>query len=239
VSRIYEAMKRGARQAPGQTLFTTGPDETAVVDPTAEAYQRVLQSVQSRNGASGSHALLVVSAIHGEGASTVARALAGLLSRDEPGCTVLVDANLRTPSQHRAFGVERGMGLTEIVAHGMPVEQAIRNGTSVTFPLVTAGRPAGNPAGILGAPLFRSALDTLKSRFSWVVVDGPPVTVYSDASALAPLVNGVVLVLQAERTRWEVADQARRQLQESGAPLLGGVLTRRRYHIPSALYSRL
>jgi capsular exopolysaccharide synthesis family protein len=240
MSRIYDAMKRGAARSPsGRVLLTTSPDDAAVVDPVAEAHQRILQSIQSRNGAEGPHTLLVVSAIHGEGASTVARGLAALLSRDAPGRTVLVDANLRTPSQHRAFGVERGQGVTEIVTRGLALERAIRNGASTTLPLVTAGRPADNPAGVLAAAPFATALDTLKSRFAWVVIDAPPTTVYSDASTLAPHVDGVVLVIQAGRTRWEVAEQAKRAVQESGARLLGAVLSRRRFHIPNALYARL
>jgi capsular exopolysaccharide synthesis family protein len=240
VSRIYDAMRRGASQAPSGHLFmSTGSDDTAVVDPMAEAYQRVLQAIHTRNGSDQGHTILIASAIHGEGTSTIARSLAALLSRDHPGKTVLVDANLRTPSQHRAFGVERGGGLTESITRGVPIGQVVRNGTSASLPLVTSGRPAGNPPAILAAPAFRAALDDLRSRYTWVIVDGPPATVYSDASILAPLTDGVVLVIQAERTRWEVAEEARRTLHETGAQLLGGVLTRRRYHIPDALYQRL
>jgi len=105
--------------------------------------------------------------------------------------------------------------------------------------VVTAGRPAGTPSSILGLPPLKTALDQYRARFDWVVVDGPPITVYSDASILAPLVDGVVLVVEAERTRWEVVSQARRILEESGARILGAVLNRQRYHIPPALYGLL
>ncbi len=111
MSRIYDAMKRGAARGPSwRVLLSTGPDDTATVDPVAESYQRILQAIQGRPGSAPPRTILVASAIHGEGASTVARALAALLSRDELGKTVLLDANLRTPSQHRAFGVERAEG---------------------------------------------------------------------------------------------------------------------------------
>jgi Mrp family chromosome partitioning ATPase len=83
------------------------------------------------------------------------------------------------------------------------------------------------------------ALQALRERFDWVIVDGPPATVYSDAGILAPLVDGVVLVVEAEKTRWQVAEQAKRTLEESGAQLLGAVLSRRQFHIPEALYGLL
>jgi len=240
VSRIYDAMKRGAAQeASRRSFLTAGPNRSAEVDPVAEGYQRVVQAIQSRLGSTPPHVLLVASAIHGEGASTLARELAALLSRDGLARVVLLDANLRTPSQHRAFGMDRSGGLAEVITRGLALEQAVRNGGGSPFPLVTAGRPASHPTGVLCAPAFRVALDGLRATYDWVIVDGPPITVYSDASILGPLMDGVVLVIQAERTRWEVAEQAKRALEESGATLVGGVLCRRRFHIPPALYARL
>jgi len=240
VSRIYDAMKRGATlEASRRSLVAAGSGGAPLVDRVAESYQRVLQAIQSRRGAKRGGAILIVSAAHGEGTSTVARELAVLLVRDGKSRAVLVDANLRTPSQHKAFGVDRGGGLTEVITRGLALDQAVRNGTSSRVPLLTSGRPASHPTGILSAPGLRTALEGLRSKYDWVIVDGPPATVYSDAGILAPLVDGVVLVVQAEKTRWQVAEQAKRALEESGAQVLGAVLSRRQFHIPEALYGRL
>jgi capsular exopolysaccharide synthesis family protein len=210
-----------------------------VVDRVAEGYQRVLHAIQTRQVAKTGSAILFVSAAHGEGTSTVARELAALLVRDGKTRAVLVDANLRAPSQHAAFGVERAGGLTEMVLRGLALDDAVRNGSGTPVPLVTCGRPASHPTEVLGALGLRMALQALRARFDWVIVDGPPATVYSDAGMLAPLVDGVVLVVEAEKTRWEVADQARRTLEESGARVLGAVLSRRQFHIPEAFYGLL
>jgi Mrp family chromosome partitioning ATPase len=126
--------------------------------------------------------------------------------------------------------------LTEVVMRGLALDQAVRNGNSSPVPLVTCGRPTGHPTEVLGAPGLPVAIAGLRAKYGWVIVDGPPTTVYSDAGILAPLVDGVVLVVQAEKTRWQVAEQAKRILEESGARLLGAVINRRRYHIPQALY---
>jgi capsular exopolysaccharide synthesis family protein len=240
VSRIYDAMRRGeAIEASRRALVMTVPRGTPLVDRAAEGYQRILHAIQGHQGASQGRAILIVSAVHGEGTSTVARELAAMLKREGVSRVVLVDANLRTPSQHRAFGVEVGGGLTEVVTQGMPLETAVRNGNSSPVPLLTCGRPTGHPNAVLASPALRTAMDALREKFDWVIVDGSPATIYSDAGILAPLMDGVVLVVQAEKTRWPVAEQAKRALQEAGAPLLGAVLSRRRYHIPQALYNRL
>jgi capsular exopolysaccharide synthesis family protein len=240
VSRIYDAMRRGAALAASRrSLAPTGPDGAPLVDRVAEGYQRVLHAIQSRQGVKPGSAILIVSAAHGEGTSTVARELTTLLCRDGLARAVLVDANLRTPSQHKALGVERGAGLTDVVAQGLPLDQAVRNGNSSPFPLLTAGHMASHPAGVLSTPALRTALEALRARYDWVIVDGPPATVYSDSAILAGMVDGVVLVVEAEKTRWEVAEQAKRVLEESGARMLGAVLSRRRFHIPEALYGLL
>jgi succinoglycan biosynthesis transport protein ExoP len=237
VSRIYDAMKRGAAlEASRRLLVRAGPDGTPLLDRVAEGYEKILHAIQARQGTTATRAILVVSAVHGEGSSTVARELAILLSRDGLTSAVLVDANLRAPSQHKAFGFERGGGLTEVVTQVLPLDQAVRNGHRSPVPLLTSGRPASHPTRILASPSLRAALNGLRAKYDWVIVDGPPITVYSDAGILAPLMDGVVLVVRAERTRWEVAEQAKRILDESGARLLGAVLSRRRYHIPRALY---
>ena len=73
----------------------------------------------------------------------------------------------------------------------------------------------------------------------WVIIDGPPVTTYPDSSNLAVVADGAILVVRAEKTRWEVAQKAIKVLNEAGAAVLGGVLNGRKYHIPEFIYKRL
>jgi len=229
---------------PAATMFSSSmcsvqPNSGPPVDPVEEGYQRVAQAILGQPGLPRRGAVLVASAVHGEGASTVAREIALLLCQDGSSRAVLVDANLRSPSQHLAFRLERTEGLAELATRGLPPEAAVHNGPGSSLAVVTAGRPAGTPTAMLGLPPVKAALDQYRTRFDWVVVDGPPITVYSDAAILAPLVDGVVLVVEAERTRWEVVTQAKRTIEESGGRILGAVLNRQRYHIPPALYERL
>jgi Mrp family chromosome partitioning ATPase len=106
-------------------------------------------------------------------------------------------------------------------------------------PAAIVARINGDVARILAAPELRTTLERLRSKYDWVVIDGPPATVYSDAGMVAPLTDGVVLVIEAERTRWEVADRARGVIEDSGGKVVGAVLSRRRFHIPDAVYQLL
>jgi Mrp family chromosome partitioning ATPase len=79
----------------------------------------------------------------------------------------------------------------------------------------------------------------LLSLYDWIVLDCPPVTVYPDAVNLSAASGTGVLVIQAEKTRLEVVEEANSILQDSGLDLLGAVLNRRKYHVPEFIYRRL
>ena len=105
--------------------------------------------------------------------------------------------------------------------------------------MMTCGGEVDTPPALLRSDGLREAMEQLRSMFDWIVIDGPAVTVYSDASVLAGVADEAILVVRAERTRWEVADQAKRMLERSGLHVLGSILNRRRYYIPKMLYERL
>ena len=79
----------------------------------------------------------------------------------------------------------------------------------------------------------------MKERADWVLFDSPPITHHMDSVVLAPKVDGVVMVVEAERTRWEVAENARKSIKGGNGNVLGVILNKRRYPIPEWLYTRL
>ena len=79
----------------------------------------------------------------------------------------------------------------------------------------------------------------MKLQADWVLFDSPPINVYNDASALAAKMDGVVMVVQAENTRWEVAQSAKKKIKNAKVSLLGVILNRRKMHIPDWAYKML
>jgi capsular exopolysaccharide synthesis family protein len=236
MSRVYDAMKRAAGKSdlPPATKDPDVPKSQTVEVRSTEEYQRLTQAIVG--SADPMHVVLVVSSVKGEGVSTVARNVATMLSQNEK--TLLLDANLRHPSQHLAFGVKQVPGLSDIARQKVVVDDAIQNGFAGGLSLIACGESTEGAIQLSTRPL-KEAMDLLRSRFNRVIIDGPPITLFSEAVSLANLADSVILVVQADRTRWEVAEQAIRSLEESGARVLGAVLNRRKYHIPDTIYRRL
>lgn len=205
---------------------------------THEAYRRVVHRLRRvRSGDSGS-VVLVVTAVHGEGGSHVAKQLAAALVQAEQGRVLLVDGNLRSPSQHVAFGIQQSPGFVE-VAGGPAVETGSLATSDVGFALLPAGQSDDDPIHFMRESIIAGAFDELRKSFDWVVVDGPPVTIYTEAATLSGLADATVLVVRAESTRSEVAERAKKTIAESGGHLAGAILNQRRYHIPDFIYRRL
>jgi protein-tyrosine kinase len=165
--------------------------------------------------------------------------LAVALGASHRGRVVLVDANLRSPSQHEFFQTGTADGLANVLSGAVTPAAALREVPGFGIAVLPSGRPADNPPHLQTVSALQGVVTALQSQFDWVIVDGPPVTTYPDASSLAVVADGAILVLRAERTRWEVAERAMKVLNEAGVTLLGGVLNGRKYHIPEFIYRRL
>jgi len=240
MSRIYDALKRAADQgeAPERPRIVPRPAGRGLgggVDGVPDAYQRIVQGLRASSGVETSCVIVVVSALPGEGTSTVARNLAKLLAGD--AATVLVDANLRAPSQHTAFDVPRERGLTEMLGRSAGFSEVVKPVPSSRLALVTSGATE-NAGTLLGSDVTRDIVEVLRRNFRWIVFDAPPITALAEGGAWFGLASGVVLVVQASRTRWEAADHAVRIIQESGGRVVGAVLNRRKFYLPEFIYRR-
>lgn len=130
----------------------------------------------------------------------------------------------------------RGMAGGVIVLNAVTTETMLDDDGIVAFgPL--PGR--GGDARALNRTLIEAYWERLGEVADLIILDSPPVLTSPLAQALAPTVHGVVLLIEAERTRGHVAQAARDALAGAGANLLGVVLNKRRYHVPKAIYDRL
>ncbi len=86
---------------------------------------------------------------------------------------------------------------------------------------------------------FNHFLEKMQEEFDHIILDAPPVPSFSECRTLCSRVDGVVLVLNSERTRRQVARRSKEQLEEAGGRLLGVVLNKKKYYIPDWIYRRL
>jgi capsular exopolysaccharide synthesis family protein len=184
--------------------------------------------------------IAVCKANAGEGSSSVACHLAIAFANDPRMRVVLVDSDLRHPGLHTLLGVSQENGLYEILTEGAATtKEHIKKTVLHNLFAITAGAPLSLQPLAFATQVFTEVLNTLKTDFSMVIVDTPPTLADDAALAVAAQCDGVILVVQAEETRWEIAQEAQARLRRAGAKISGVVLNRRTYPIPEFLYKRL
>jgi capsular exopolysaccharide synthesis family protein len=185
---------------------------------------------------SGLHTVLVTAPRHGEGATTIAVGLASALAKDRDSRVLLVEGNLRTPAFSAILPLTTDTGLVDFVAGRATPEALAARLDGYNFSAIAAGAAR---AQHLDFEMLDSLLVRLRPQYDFIVIDGPPVNSYADASVLATKADGVILVVEADRTPVAEAETAKRQLSKVGARILGVVLNRRRSYIPAFLESIL
>jgi len=175
----------------------------------------------------------------GAGCSWVCARTAEVLAEQTPGTICLIDANLRSPSLHEHFHVERGAGFADALRDSRPVRELTRRTWHANLSLLTAGTVGEESNGALHPDRLRALFSELRREFNHVLMDTPPVGSHADATLLGQLTDGVVLVIGSNSTRRETARAAKESLEAAKVPMLGAVLNRRTFPIPQALYERL
>ena len=169
----------------------------------------------------------------GEGTSTVSLQFAQALARDPGVRPVVVDTNDAPPGvRHGLVGARRD--------HFREASLARRRAAGRELEPVRRARAGGRRrTGLYQPSTLRQLLDASVTGFDWVILDGPPVLESPDASALGALADGVVLVVQAGRTKRPVLTRAADLLRKAGARVMGSVLNRRVLEIPEFIYRRI
>jgi Mrp family chromosome partitioning ATPase len=173
------------------------------------------------------------------GCTRVCAVTADLLAESVSGSVCLVEGNFRAPSLADMFGVDNHRGL----ADSLRQEGAIRGfATQVgrdNLWLLSSGSQPADCLNLLSGDRMKERLAELRSAFDYVLIDAPPLNSYADAMVFGRLADGVVLVLEANATRREAALQVAESLRSAKISVLGAVLNKRTFPIPSALYKRL
>jgi capsular exopolysaccharide synthesis family protein len=183
--------------------------------------------------------LAITGSHHNEGASSVAANLARALARPGDGQVLLVDANFQHPSIHQIFESRLSPGLSDILTNGQNIDGVVVPSPVQNLHILSAGTINGDLSEIFDSEKFTSLLDSIKKDYRYVVIDLPAVNEASWALRLARLCDGVGLVVEAERSRWEVAQRTKELLEQSKAKIIGVIINKRRFYIPRWLYQTL
>lgn len=170
--------------------------------------------------------VLVTSPGPGEGKTTTVANLAVVFGLAGHRVCV-VDTDLRRPTLHRLFGLDNQEGLTNLLLAREPeLDRAIQRTVYTNVSAVTSGPLPPNPSELLGSARMQEILERLKARFDVVLLDSPPALVVTDASVLATLADGLLIVTRARHTRTQQLRATVEELAQSGRPIAGIIINR-------------
>jgi protein-tyrosine kinase len=177
-------------------------------------------------------AILVTSALPGEGKTFVAANLAQSFAQQSGRRVLLLDGDLRLSRLHTLFGTAAAPGLSDFLRGDIDVSSVLQRGEPESLFFIPGGKPPSDPIELLGNGRLKNLLHRLAPLFDWIVLDSPPCVPLSDASLLADLCDGVLMVVKAGKTPFDAAQKGRKQFEQRH--LLGVVLN----HVaPQAAYS--
>ena len=214
-----------------------------IADPksqVAEAYSSLGGSLLYSTGQGLPPVMLVTSAQTTEGKSTTCYAIASNFARIGRR-VLLIDADLRRPSPHRRIGTDNKTGLTTLLTSSEPAESVILGMAQPGLSVITSGPIPPSPTELIASNRMQALIDELAGKFDIVIIDSPPVLGLADAPLMAPLADGVVMVIEADRGRRGTLKASLRRLRAMRPVILGAVLTkfdaRRHSHRYSYYYS--
>jgi protein-tyrosine kinase len=175
---------------------------TGQPSPITEQYRMLRTQILQKTEGDGHNCLMVTSAIDGEGKTTTAINLAVAIAKEVHKSVLLVDADLRRPSVHRTLGLRPEKGLIQYLTEDVPLGNLlIRTGLEkLTF--LPAGGCLADSTEVLGSSKMRNLIQEVKERYKnrYVIFDTTPLLQTADPTVLSQFMDGVIVVVQAERT---------------------------------------
>jgi len=256
MSKIYDALENAQKEGLGYNKPAEIPQPPSVSLPVGSQevgsdmnmeqemltlYQTIVNTLPHIAHPS----VLFVGSRSNEGTSTIARELAKTASLRLEKNVLLIDLDRSRPEHHIYTNPKTGSDIT-----GQPAGTDV----AVTQDSFETNLHRVEETSLYVMPLFQHTMVTprtlesakgtafwepLKERFDLIIVDSPPVMLFPDGPAIVSKVDGVVLVVEAEKTRWQVALSVKEKIIKSGGNLLGIIFNKRRYYIPQWIYNKL
>lgn len=172
-----------------------------------------------------------------EGVSTIIFNMAIALSRNTDRRILVVDANNRRPKLHSWFGIPKGApGLIDVLTGLASFDDVLNQDEENNFSFIPPGMATKHPIVLFEGKTTDDFLNEARRRFDIILFDSPALVIGPETSVLARKLDGLILVIEAEKTRWEVSTFHKQQLVDAGVSLTGAILNKKRMFIPKLFY---
>jgi len=169
-------------------------------------------------------AFVVTSSGIAEGKTLTALNLAWLLAQTDGVRALIIDSDLRQPCATDYLGIDAPVGLSEVLGGQIRLEDAIVRLEPAGLYLLPGGKPRDDVAELLSGPTYARLLTEVRRMFDYIIIDAPPLGIFTDANVLISRADGAMLVVRAGKTRYNVLDKLLEQIPRER--LLGVVLNR-------------
>lgn len=222
----------GATRAAGLVTYDISaarvePHLVALTQPRS-AYCEQFRALRTRLLQAGERlqmrAFVITSSGVGEGKTLTALNLAWLLAQSEGVRALIIDSDLRQPCATDYLGIDAPVGLSEVLGGQLDLQQAIVRLDPAGLYLLPGGRARDDVAELLSGPTFARLITEARRMFDYIIIDAPPLGIFTDANVLISRADAALLVVRAGKTRYGMVDKLLEQLPRER--VLGVVLNR-------------
>ncbi len=217
VENLQDAFKKDVIP-PVEKALLSGNVQTIIT----EQYRLLRSRLSGLNGNHASNVFAVTSTRKGEGKSLTSVNLAIVMAEDTKKKVLLIDGDMRKPSIHTFFNCKSEYGLVDILSNKVDIETAVIHSKIKNLSLLLAGGPVESPSDLVATALFKEIIEKLRKRFDYIIIDSPPIIPFADMNIIGDIVDGILLVVRAERTPKDMVIEALKSLNKEN--VLGVVL---------------
>src|ERR1051326_752094 len=222
----------GATRAGGFVSYDISPARVephlVAISQPRSAYCEQFRALRTRILQAGERlqmrAFVVTSAGVGEGKTLTALNLGWLLAQTDGIRALVIDSDLRRPCATDYFGIDANIGLSEVLGDQISLEDAVVRLDPSGLYLLPGGQPRDDVAELLSGPKYTRVLNEARRMFDYIIIDAPPLGIFTDANVLMSRADGAMLVVRAGKTRYSAVDKLLEQIPRER--LLGVVLNR-------------
>lgn len=235
MTKIYEALEMTNDGSPD---FKTETETTKLFGALSPMEQKMIDLYQNINALlpdKNSRMVQFIASNKGEGNSTVVLELAKLMY-GRFGKKILLLVSDLSPTIYKKYHCENDINSLRQKLHEGG-ESALQLGESFLWVArISSTTPIPS---FVESQEFNAAIQSLRERFDYILIDSPPSSLSPEGLSLCNKVDGVILVVEAEKTRWEVAENLKKRVQNQDGNILGVVLNKKKNYIPKFIYKRL
>lgn len=244
MSKVYEALEYARKmkiiqekppERPLAKTYQAQDNAPAMEEEMVTLYQNITSALPDI----ARPVIMIIGSQSNEGTSTISRQLAKTASLRLDKTVLIIDIDRSRPEYQVYVDVKPECNLEEVIKTEAPVEKSFCQVEDTSLYVMPLFQQSSLSPRTLDSAKNAAFWEHLRDRFDMIIIDTPPASRFSDGLSLVRQVDGVILVFEAEKTRWPVALSVKEKIIKQGGNILGIVFNKRQFYIPQWLYERL